>query len=152
MAHASNVRFANYRNAILWLGGLSLLGIPAWLAIWRISHREALEAIDPIVLAGYALMVTAPPAFLVAVRLVKKELLQAGWEFWVVSFCSALAPCLLVGLLITQESAKRLAPISFGFIIAALAAGFVSWAVNSAIQRRAERARRRSKSRKRKGK
>lgn len=152
MAAVSSFRLAIYRSAAFWLAGLALLGVPAWLVFWRISQRETLEATDPALLVGCALAVIAPPAFLAAVRAVEKELLEAGWGFWIVSFVAALGPCLFIGSRVVRESAPRLAPISFGVIAAAFGAGLVSWAANSVVQRRAERIRRRKKSRNRKRK
>jgi hypothetical protein len=136
----------------LWLAGLALLGLPATLLFWRISQGETIEANDPALLAGYALAAIAPPTFLAGVRAIKKELLEAGWEFWIVCFVAALGPCLFLGFRMARESSPRLAPISFGFIAAAFGAGFVTWAANSVIQRRAEQERKREKKRKRKQK
>lgn len=152
MAAISKSSLMPYVRLASWLGGLGLLGIPAWLLIWRIAHREALEATDPVFLAGCVIAVAAPPVFLATVRMVTKELLEAGWEFWIFSFVAALGPCLFFGLRVTRESAPRLAPISFGLIAAALGAGVLSWAANSVIQRRAERNRKREKKQNRKRK
>jgi hypothetical protein len=141
-----------YQSSALWLVGLALLGVPAWSLIWRISQRETLDAGDPMFLVGCVLAVLAPLSFLGAVRAIRKELLEAGWEFWVVSFVATLGPCLFLALRITNESAKRLAPISFGFIMAAFGAGLFSWAANTVIQRRAEQNRKREKKQARKQK
>ncbi len=141
-----------YPSLALWLVGLALLGLPAWSLIWRISQHETLDTSDPAFLAGCAVAVLAPLFFLAAVRAIKKELLEAGWEFWVVSFVAMLGPCLFLALRITNESAKRLAPISFGFIMAAFGAGLFSWAANTVIQRRAEQSRKREKKQTRKRK
>ena len=141
-----------YHRLALWLVGLALLGLPAWSLIWRISQHEMLDASDPTFLAGCVIAVVVPFSFLAAVRAIKKELLEAGWEFWVVSFVAMLGPCLFLALRITTESSKRLAPISFGFIMAAFGSGLFSWAANTVIQRRIEQRQKREKKQTRKRK
>lgn len=150
MSDKHRTPWGTYQVSALWLVGLALLGVPAWSLIWRISQHETLDASDPTFLVGCVLAVVAPLSFLAAVRAIRKELLEAGWEFWVVSFVAMLGPCLFLALRITDELAKRLAPISFGFIMSAIGAGLFSWAANTVIQRRAEQNRKREKKQTRK--
>jgi len=76
----------------------------------------------------------------------------AGWLFWTVVFALCAGPCMYAAWQIIDPKANRLYPIGTGFVVAAILAGFISWAVNAALQWREKRQRieRRKKARKRK--
>ncbi|HIJ72766.1 MAG TPA: hypothetical protein HPP83_01575 [Candidatus Hydrogenedentes bacterium] len=76
----------------------------------------------------------------------------AGWTFWIVVFLVMLAPCTYAAFKITYEGASWTAPVGIGIVAASLAAGLVTWAVNSVLQRQAKKRRqiRRKETKKRK--
>jgi len=65
----------------------------------------------------------------------------AGWLFWVVVFLIALGPCLYGSWHLVYPEVSRLIPLSMGFVLAALSAGFLSWAVNAVLQRHGKKRR-----------
>ena len=59
----------------------------------------------------------------------------AGWLFWTILLVVFLAPCLWMAWQITYEGTSALVRIGMGAVSAAVAAGFVSWVVNTLVQR-----------------
>lgn len=76
----------------------------------------------------------------------------AGWTFWCVAFGIALGPSILLFWRFTYGSVSRMAPFSFGLILAALVAGMITWGTNAAIQSRIEKQRKADRKRARKKK
>lgn len=65
----------------------------------------------------------------------------AGWFFWGVVFLVVLGPCLYGAWHLVYAEASPLAPLALGFVLAAVAAGLVSWGVNAVLQRRVKKQR-----------
>jgi hypothetical protein len=82
----------------------------------------------------------------------KSRLDAAGWLFWIVVFLILIGPCIYGAWQIIDPDKNRLYPIGTGVVLAAIASGFVSWAVNAVLLRREKKQRieRRKKVRKRK--
>jgi hypothetical protein len=76
----------------------------------------------------------------------------AGWVFWLIVFVLLAGPCIFGIWKIVYATANRSIPIVTGLIVAAIGAGFISWAVNAVVQRRQKQQRiaRRKKTRKQK--
>jgi len=76
----------------------------------------------------------------------------AGWVFWLVVFVLLAGPCVFGTWKIVYSTASRTIPIVTGLVVAAVGAGFISWAVNAVVQRRQKKQRiaRRKKARKQK--
>jgi hypothetical protein len=82
----------------------------------------------------------------------KSRLDAVGWLFWIAVFLVLIGPCIYGSWQITYPDKSRLYPIGTGAGLAAIASGFVSWAINAVLQRREKKQRieRRKKVRKRK--
>lgn len=65
----------------------------------------------------------------------------AGWPFWIVVFLIAVGPCLYGSWHLVYDEVSRVLPVSMGLIFAALIAGFLSWAVNTVLQKRVKKRR-----------
>ncbi len=82
-----------------------------------------------------------------------KNIDALGWPAWMVVFALLAYPGIRVARLLTYEQiSTRVATISFGLVLAAVAAAFVTWGLNSIVTRvaarRKETARRKNKKRK----
>jgi anti-sigma-K factor RskA len=62
------------------------------------------------------------------------ELEYVGWRFWFVVFAVVAVPATYLSFQLVTERTTPLVPVSMGAIGAAISAGVVSWAVNSALQ------------------
>lgn len=65
----------------------------------------------------------------------------AGWLFWIVVFVVLIGPLTYLSWNIVYETASRIVPVAMGVVGSAIGAGFISWAVNAAIQFRAKKKR-----------
>lgn len=82
-----------------------------------------------------------------------KRLESVGWQFWMVWFVLFYPPVTYLAWQTAYNDMKTtILPWILGFLGAALGAGLVSWAVNTVLQRRVEKARKeqRKKAKKRK--
>ena len=66
----------------------------------------------------------------------KHQLESVGWLFWGIVFVASAGPAIYAAYRLTIESAPITVPISMGALLAAIAAAFISWGVNSALQAR----------------
>lgn len=71
-----------------------------------------------------------------------KGIEAVGWIFWLICFLALLVPCLYFSWQNAFESVSLIVPLSLGSATAAIGAGLVSWAVNTALQNRARKRRR----------
>ncbi len=62
-----------------------------------------------------------------------------GWKFWFVVFTLIAIPAIYASFQVVREGTTFLVPVAMGGITAAIGAGLVSWALNSALQYRAKR-------------
>jgi len=65
----------------------------------------------------------------------------AGWLFWLIVFAALVVPCVVGALKLSFPHAPKTVPVATGVVVAALASGAVSWAVNSMLQYRKKRQR-----------
>lgn len=63
----------------------------------------------------------------------------AGWLFWIITSVVLMPPSIWFFWSKKPEEATWLYPFGMGAVIAALAAGFITWIVNSIIQWRLKR-------------
>ncbi len=75
-----------------------------------------------------------------------------GWVFWAVTFALLVGPAVYGAWQITREGASPMIPIAMGVVAAALAAGVVSWAINSVLQWRYQRRRLKERKKSKRGK
>ncbi|HNR30673.1 MAG TPA: hypothetical protein PKI11_07270 [Candidatus Hydrogenedentes bacterium] len=82
-----------------------------------------------------------------------KEIDALGWPAWFVVFAALAYPGILAARMITYEQmSTRVTTISFGLVLAAVAAAFITWGLNGIVTRvadyRKEAARRKNKGKK----
>ncbi len=65
----------------------------------------------------------------------------AGWGFWGIVFGMLVGPCVFLAWKIKRTQTAWVLPIGVGLLLAALGAGFVSWAVNGVVQYRRKKQR-----------
>ena len=80
-----------------------------------------------------------------------KQVDAVGWIFWLVVFIVLIPAGFYGAHKITREDVSHLVSFGIGVLAAAIAAGFVSWAVNAVIQFFRERERKAQRKRARKG-